>query len=95
MSRLKGSSNLLKVVRKYIGDNIKKRIYLILEIWELAESSTTFSTRVLHFKEYLKKDLENDEGLYKEAVGTFAEKVSSLSETHRRDRNLPSKVRMK
>jgi len=28
-------------------------------------------------------------------VGTFATKVSSLSEIHRRDENLPSKVRMK
>jgi hypothetical protein len=59
------------VVRKYIGDNIKKRIALILEIWELAQSSTTFSTRVFHFKEYLQKYLENDEGFYKEVVGTF------------------------
>jgi hypothetical protein len=93
--RLKGSSSLLMVVRKYIGDGIKKRIDLILEIWELAQSSTTFSTRVFHFKEYLQKYLENDEGFYKEAVGTFAVKVSSLSETHRREQNLPSKVHMK
>jgi hypothetical protein len=81
-SRLKGSSSLLVAVRKYIGDSIKKIIALILEIWELATSSTTFSTRVFHFKEYLQKYLENDEGFYKEAVGTFSTKVSSLSEPH-------------
>jgi hypothetical protein len=39
--------------RKYIGDSIKKRIALILEILELTRSSTTFSTKVFHFKEYL------------------------------------------
>jgi hypothetical protein len=46
----------------------------------------------MHFKEYLQKDLENDEGFYKEAVGTFAAKVSSLSDTHRREQNLPSNI---
>jgi hypothetical protein len=84
-SKLRGSSNLLLVVRKYVGDGIQKRIDLILEIWELAQSSTSFSTRIMHFREYLQKDLENDEGFYKEVVGTFAEKVSSLSDTHRRE----------
>jgi hypothetical protein len=94
-SRLKGSSSLLVVIRKYIGDSIKKRIALILEIWELATCSTTFSTRVLHFKEYLQKYLENDEGFYKEVVGTFLVKVLSLSDLHGRDKNIPSKTHMK
>jgi hypothetical protein len=67
-SRLKGSSSLLMVVIKYIGDGIKKRVDLILEILELSQSLATFSTRVFHFKEYLQKYLENDEGLYKESV---------------------------
>jgi len=49
-SRLKGSSSLLTTVRKYIGDNIHKRIALILETWELGTSSGTLSTRILHFK---------------------------------------------
>jgi len=37
-SKLKGSSSLLMVVRKYVGDGIEKRIDLILEIWELSQS---------------------------------------------------------
>jgi hypothetical protein len=40
-------------VRKYIGDSIMKRIELILEIWELAQSLATFSTWAFNFKEYL------------------------------------------
>jgi hypothetical protein len=79
-------------VRKHIGDIIKRRIALILETWELATNSTTLSTRVLHFKEYLQKDLENDEGFYKEAVGTFLTKVLSLSDINIRDQNIPSKT---
>jgi hypothetical protein len=94
-SRLKGSSILLMASRKYIGDNIKRRIALILEIWELARNSTTLSTRVLHFKEHLQKYLENDERFYKEVVGTFLAKVLSLSDIHRREKNIPSKTRMK
>jgi hypothetical protein len=73
-SKLKGSSSLLLAVRKYVGDGIQKRIDLIQEIWELAQSSTNFSMRIMHFKEYLQKDLENDEGFYKEVVGTFWQK---------------------
>jgi hypothetical protein len=71
-NKLKGSSSLLLAMRKYVGDGIQKRIDLIHEIWELAQSSTNFSTRIMHFREYLQKDLENDEGFYKEVVGTFA-----------------------
>jgi hypothetical protein len=94
-SSLKGSSSLLVVIRKYIGDSLKKRITLTLEIWELTTSSTTFSTRVLHFKEYLQKDLENVEGFYKEAMATFLVKVLSLSDLHQRDKNISSKTHMK
>jgi hypothetical protein len=65
-SRLKGASSLLTTIRKYVGDNIKKRVTLILDIWELASSSTTLSMRILNFKEYLQKDLENDDHFYKE-----------------------------
>jgi hypothetical protein len=82
------------VVKKYVGDGIQKIIYLIQEIWELAQISISFSTRIMHFKEYLQKYLENDEGFY-EVVGTFSKKKSSLSDTHRRDQNLPSITRMK
>jgi hypothetical protein len=73
-SRLKISSRLLMTVIKYTRDQIHKMIALILEIWELATSSTALSTRVLHFKEYL----QNDEIFYKEVVGTFSAKVLSL-----------------
>ena len=45
----------------FFGDEIHKIIDLIQEIWELAQSSTNFATRITNFKEYLQKDLENDE----------------------------------
>jgi hypothetical protein len=90
-NKLKGSSSLLLAVREYVGDGIQKRIDLIQEIWELVQSSTNFSTRIMHFKEYLQKDIENDEGFYK-AMGTFVTKILSLSDTQRREQNLPSSI---
>ena len=39
--------------------------------------------------------MENNEGFYKDAVGIFSAKVSSLSDIHRREQNLPSNIWMK
>jgi hypothetical protein len=43
----------------------------------------------------LQKDLENDEGFFKEVVNTFSAKVSSLNEARRKEQKLPSPYRMK
>jgi hypothetical protein len=79
-SRLKGMSSLLATIRKYVGDNIQKRISLILETWELATNSVSLGSRITHFRKYLQVDLENDEEFYKGVVSTFNARVSSLSE---------------
>jgi hypothetical protein len=52
-TKYKGSSSLLQVVRKYVGDAIQKRVDIIQEIWELAQSIASFSSRIDNFKEYL------------------------------------------
>jgi hypothetical protein len=86
----------LQTVRKYDGDAIHKRIDIIQDIWELAQSIiASFSSRILNFKEYLQKDLENDEGFFKEAVNTFSAKLSSLNEARRKEQKLPSPYRMR
>jgi hypothetical protein len=69
----------LQVVRKYVGDTIQKRIDIIQESWELSQSISSFSSRIHNFNEYLQKDLENDEGVFKEDVNTFSTKVSRLN----------------
>jgi hypothetical protein len=86
---------LLIEIRKCVGYGIQKMIYLIQEILDLAQNSTNFATRITNFKEYLQKYLENDEGLYKDVVGTFSAKVSILGDIHKREENLPSNIRMK
>jgi hypothetical protein len=52
-TKYKGSSSLLQAVRKYVGDAIQKRVDIIQEIWELAQSIASFSSRIENFKEYL------------------------------------------
>jgi hypothetical protein len=94
-TKYKGSSILLQVVRKYVGDAIQKRIDIIQEIWELAQSIASVSSRIQNFKEYLQKDLENDEWFFKEVENTFSIKVSSLNESQRKEQKLPSPYRMK
>jgi Tfp pilus assembly protein PilO len=56
---------------------------------------TIFSSKIHNFKEYLQKDLENDEVFYKEFVNTFSTKVSSLSEAHRKEQKIHSTYRKK
>jgi hypothetical protein len=39
--------------------------------------------------------MENNEGFYKDAVGIFSAKVSSLSDIHKIEQNLPCNIWMK
>jgi hypothetical protein len=94
-TKIKGSSSLLQVIRKYVGDAIPNIIVIIQEIWELAQSISSFSSIVQNFKEYLQKNLENDEGFFKEAINTFSAKVSSSKEASRKDQKILSPCSMK
>jgi len=49
---------------------------------------------IIDFREYIQKNLENEKCFYKEAMGTFATKNSSLYDTHRREQNLTSSIWM-
>jgi hypothetical protein len=91
-SKCKGSSRLLQAIRKCVGDEIHKRVDLIQEIPDLAQSIANYSSRITNFKEYLQKDLENDEGFYKVVMITFSAKVSRLSVSHRKEQKLSSTI---
>jgi hypothetical protein len=45
--------------------------------------------------DYLKKELEHDEAFYKNVLSTFITRVSTLSDYHINQRNLPSNHRIK
>jgi hypothetical protein len=63
----------LRAITKYVGDGIQKRMDLILEIWDLAQRATNFAAIITNFKEYLQKDLYNDEYFYKD--GKYSARV--------------------
>jgi hypothetical protein len=66
------ASKLLASIIHHIGENIKDiNIALIIERRELCTSSTILSSRIMNFKEYVQKDLDNDEKLCKEVVGCY------------------------
>lgn len=69
---------------------------MLLETWELATNSVSLGSRITHFKQYLQADLENDEEFYKGAVTTFNARVSSLSESRRKEvEDLPSTLHLR
>jgi hypothetical protein len=88
--RLKGTSSLLVAVRHYIGENIKKRMSLILETWDLASNFVSLGSKIQNFREYLQADLKNDEGFYKDVVITFVLKISGMTELKRKEEDFPS-----
>jgi hypothetical protein len=94
-SRLRGTSSLLVAVRRYVGENIKKRMSLVLETWELANNFISLGSRMTNLRQYLQVDLENDEEFYKGVVTTFVMKVSNMSELKRKEEDLPSLVHIK
>jgi hypothetical protein len=92
---LKGTSSLLAAIRRYIGENIKKRMSLILETWDLASSFVSLGSKIQNFREYLQADLRNDKGFYKDAFITFSLKVSGMTKLKRKEEDFPSPTRMK
>jgi hypothetical protein len=58
-SKLKGTSSLLVVVRNFFGENIKKRMSLILEAWDIGSSIVSFGSKLNSFREYIQVDLNN------------------------------------
>jgi hypothetical protein len=93
--KLKGSSSLLTSSRGYVENNIKKRMELITEEWEMSKSMVSFGMREHAFHEYLQVDLKNEEGLYLDAVVPFGVKVTNMTELRIIEEDLPSMNRIK
>jgi hypothetical protein len=94
-ARVKGISNLIIATRHFVEENIKKRMSLILELWDMEKSFSSLGLRIQNIREYLNSDLKNDEGFYTDGVVMFAMKVSAMTEQLRKKENLPSLSRIK
>jgi hypothetical protein len=93
--RLKGTSSLLVATRHYVEQNIKKIMSLILNTWDLASSFVSLGSKIQNTREYLKADIENDEGFFKDGLATFIMKVSTMTEYERKQEDLPSQAHIK
>jgi hypothetical protein len=78
-TKLKGSTSLLTSARGYVEKNIKRRMELITESWEMSKSMVSFGTRAHAFHEYLQADLKNEQGFYLDAVVPFGVKVTGMT----------------
>jgi hypothetical protein len=94
-SKLKGSTSLLTSARGYVEKNIKKRMELIIEAWEMSKRMVSFGTRAHAFHEYLQTYLKNKEGFYLNVVVPFVFKVTNMTELRRREEDLPSPNQIK
>jgi len=78
-TKLKGLASLLTSSRGYAEKNIKRRMGLITEAWEMSKSMVSFGTRAHAFHEYLQEDLKNEQGFYLDAVLLFGVKVIGMT----------------
>jgi hypothetical protein len=79
-TKLKESSSLLTSVRSYVENNIKKRMELITESWEISKNMISFGSRVHVIHDYLQDDLKNEIFFYLDVVVPFEVKVSNMTE---------------
>jgi hypothetical protein len=94
-ARVKGISNLIISTRHFVEENIKKRMSLIVELWDMAKGFASLSLRIQNTREYLNSNLKNDEGFYTDRVVMFAMKVLAMTEKTKKQENLPSPSRIK
>jgi hypothetical protein len=53
---------------------------LILNTWDLTSSFISLGSKIQNTREYLKDDIENNEGFFKDGLDTFIMKVSTMNE---------------
>jgi hypothetical protein len=92
---LKGILSLLVSNRKFVEENIKKRMSLILEVWDIGSNIIYFGSKMKIFIEFLQSDFKNEEGFYKDVVTTFILKVSNMNDLKTKQEDFPSHARVK
>jgi hypothetical protein len=50
----------LATVRHFVGENIKKRMSLILEAWDVGNNIISFASKLNNLREYLQADFNNE-----------------------------------
>jgi hypothetical protein len=58
-TKVKGSSNLLTSCRRYVENNIKKRMELVTEAWETSQTMSSLGTKAHSLLEHLQAELKD------------------------------------
>jgi hypothetical protein len=82
--KLKGTSILLIIVRKFVEENIKNRMSLIMQACDVGSDIVSFGSKLNAFRDFLQGDYEHEKGFYKDAVTTFDLKVLNMIEMKRK-----------
>jgi hypothetical protein len=59
-SRVKGISSLIMTIFHFVEQNIKKRMSLILQLWDMEKSFFSLGLRIQNTNDYLNSYLKND-----------------------------------
>jgi hypothetical protein len=90
-ANVKSSSTLLASCKGYVENNIKKTMDLVIEAWKRSQTITSLGTRAHSLLEHLQAELKDEEYLFLKTVIPFGTIVNNMTETKRREQDLPSK----
>jgi hypothetical protein len=91
---VKASSTLLASCEGYVEKNIKKKMELVTEAWKRSQTITSIGTRAHNLLELLQAELKDEENFFLKTVIPFGKIVNNMTETKRREEDLPSKNRI-
>jgi hypothetical protein len=94
VANVKASSTLLSSSKGYVKNNIKKRMELVTRVWKRSQSITSLRTMTHRFLELLQAELKDEENFLLKMVIPFGKIVNNMTETKRREDDLPSKNRI-
>jgi hypothetical protein len=90
-TNVKASSTLLASCRGYVENNIKKRMEVVTKAWKTSQTITSLGTRAHSLLEHLQVELKYEEKFFLKTVLPFGTIVNNMTETKRREQDLPSK----
>jgi hypothetical protein len=78
-----------------VEENIKKRMSLIMQSWDVGSNIVSFGSKLNSFRDILQGGYKHEEVFYKDEVTTFYFKVSNMTKMKIKEENLPSPTRIK
>jgi hypothetical protein len=91
---VKAPSTLLASCKGYVENNITKRMELVTDAWKRSQTIASLGTRAHSLLELLQAELKDEENFFLKMVIPFGKIVNNMTETKRREEDLPSKNRI-